>query len=119
MDGWVGGWLIQVKDCLQQSKKGFEKTKTPSLPKKRKKEKNSPHLSCDLHKIGANLYSKLPVSPFCAKKYGPGWMDGWMGEWMDGWVGGRAKDCLQQSKIFTSEEGNEMTTSSDCQPYCC
>ena len=46
--------------------------------------KNGPHLSCDLHKIGANLYSKLAVAPFSCKKYGTGWMD----EWMDGWVGG-------------------------------
>ena len=39
-------------------------------------KKAVPHLSCDLHKIGADIYSKLPVAPFCAKKYGPGWMGG-------------------------------------------
>ena len=48
--------------------------------------KNGDHLSCDLHKIGANLNSKLPVAPFLSKKYGPGWMDGWV----DGRVGGKA-----------------------------
>ena len=28
------------------------------------------------HKIGANLYSNLAFAPFCAKKYGPGWVGG-------------------------------------------
>ena len=41
-----------------------------------KKHKKGPHLSCDLYKIGANIFSKLPVAPFCAKKFGPGCMDG-------------------------------------------
>ena len=41
--------------------------------------KNGPHLSCNLHKIGANLYSKFEVAPYCAKKYGLGWMGGWVG----------------------------------------
>ena len=50
------------------------------------KEKNGPHLSCNLHKIGANIYSKLPVAPFCAKKYGLGWVGGWMDGWVDGWM---------------------------------
>ena len=58
----------------------MEKT-GPNLKKSFEKKvlkKAVPHLSCDLHKIGANLYSKLPVAPFCAKKYGPGWVGGWM-----------------------------------------
>ena len=38
------------------------------------------HLICVLHRIGSNSYSKLPGAPFCAKKYGPGWVDGWMVE---------------------------------------
>ena len=42
-------------------------------------KKTGPHLSCDLHNIGANIYSKF----FRAKKYGPGWM----GDWMDVKVG--------------------------------
>ena len=54
----------------------------------------SRHLTCNLHKIGANLHSNLAFPPFSAKKYGPvwigGWMDGWMGGWMDRWIGGRA-----------------------------
>ena len=45
-------------------------------------------LSCDLHKLGANLYSKLPVAPYSCKKVGNG-MDGWMG----GWVDGRKEGC--------------------------
>jgi hypothetical protein len=35
----------------------------------------------------------------------PCWMDGWMG----GWVGGResrVKDCLQESKILSMNDGN-------------
>ena len=48
-------------------------------------EKNGPYLSCDLHKIGANLNSKLPVAPFLCKKL---WS--WMGGWMDVWMGGKA-----------------------------
>ena len=27
---------------------------------------------------------------FRAKKYGPIWMDGWMGRWVVGWMDGRA-----------------------------
>ena len=66
MDGWMGWWMggcqSQFKDYLQQLK-------------------NGPHLSCDLHKVGANLYSKLPIAPFSCKKVWY-WMDGWMGGWM-------------------------------------
>ena len=47
--------------------------------------KNGPHLSCNLHKMGSNIYSKLAVAPFLCKKV---WL--WMGGWIDGWVGGRA-----------------------------
>ena len=36
-----------------------------------------------MHKIGANLYCKLPVALFCAKSIGLG---GWVGGWMDGWA---------------------------------
>ena len=46
--------------------------------------KNSHYLSCDLHTIGENIYSKLPV-----KKFSSGWVDG---------LWSRVKDCLQQSK---------------------
>ena len=48
-----------------------------------------------MHKIGANLYSKLPVAPFSCKKYGTGRVDGWM----EG-SKSRVKDCLQQQKII-------------------
>ena len=44
--------------------------------------------TCNLHKMGANIYSKLAVAPFLFKKVWSwigGWMDGWMDEWMDGW----------------------------------
>ena len=70
-----------------------------ALKMKKKKKKNGPHLSCDLHKIGANLYSKWPVAHFLCKKacWMDGWVDGWVGGWMDGWKS-RFKDCLQQSK---------------------
>ena len=47
------------------------------LKKVEKKVEKNPHLSCDLLKIGANIYSKLAVPPFLCKKYGPGWMGGW------------------------------------------
>ena len=47
--------------------------------------------------MGANIYNKLAIAPFCAKKYGPGWVDGWM---VDGWQS-LVKDCLQQSKKIT------------------
>ena len=54
--------------------------------------KNGPRLSCNLHKKGANIYSTFAVAPLCAKKYGPGLMDGWIDGWIDGsmdrWVGG-------------------------------
>ena len=58
-------------------------------------EKNGPHLSCDSHKIGANLYSKLAVATFLRKTNGPGgWMDGQMDEWMGGWMdGGAITNC--------------------------
>ena len=48
--------------------------------------KNGPHLSWDLHKTGANIYSKFAVTPFCAKNYGP---VGCMDICMDGWVCGK------------------------------
>ena len=74
-------------------------------------EKIGPHMSCNLHKIGAIIYSELPVAPLSAKKYGPGWVEWWMDGWMDGWEDGRmggwvdgwwnwVKDCLQQSKTL-------------------
>ena len=44
-----------------------------------KKLKNGPHLSCNLHKIGANVFSKLPIAPYLCKTYGSGWVGGWMG----------------------------------------
>ena len=50
--------------------------------------KNCPHLSCDLHKLGGNLYSKLLVAPFSCKKVGhckEGKTGGWVEGWMDGW----------------------------------
>ena len=43
----------------------------------------------NLHKLGANLYSKLPVAPFSCKKVGH-WKDGWKEGWMDGWKDGKA-----------------------------
>ena len=58
--------------------------------------KNRPYLSCDLHHLGAILYSKMPVALFWSKKVWH-WMEGRMGGWMDGWFS-RVKDCLQQSK---------------------
>ena len=39
-----------------------------------KKQKNYPQQSCYLHKIGANIYSKLAV--LCKKVWS--WVDGWM-----------------------------------------
>ena len=57
-----------------------------------KKGKKGPNLSCVVHQIGANLYSKLLVAPFSCKKV-------W--HWVDGRMEGsksRVKDCLQQSK---------------------
>ena len=42
------------------------------------KNETGPPLSCNLHKIGENIYSILAFAPFCAKKYGPGWVDGWV-----------------------------------------
>ena len=46
-------------------------------------QKNGPHLSCDLHKLGVNLYSKLPAI-FLMQKEGR-----WKDEWMDGRKDGR------------------------------
>ena len=39
--------------------------------------------------MGANIDGKFAVARFCAKKYGSGWMDGWVVE--------PGKDCIQQS----------------------
>ena len=42
----------------------------------------------NLHKIGANIYSKLQVAHLLCKTLGhcvDGWMEGWMEGWMDGW----------------------------------
>ena len=50
---------------------------------KQPNQKTRPNLSCDLHKMGANIYSKFAVAPFSAKKY-----DGWMGGLVGGWMGG-------------------------------
>ena len=36
-----------------------------------------------VHKIGANLNSKLAVAHFLCKKVGH-WMDGWVDGWVDG-----------------------------------
>ena len=47
-------------------------------------KKTGPHLSCNMHKIGANLYIKWTVAHFSCKKVGH-WVGGWMGEWMEGW----------------------------------
>ena len=41
--------------------------------------KNGPHLTCNLHKKEANIYSKLAVAPFLGKKVWS-WMGGWMVE---------------------------------------
>ena len=43
--------------------------------------KNGLPLFCNLHKIGANIYSSLAFARFPCKKV-------W--SWMDGWMGGRA-----------------------------
>ena len=68
IDGWMGGWMVKPDEGLLTAiKKGL-------------------NLFCDLHQIGANLYSKLPVAPFCAKKYGAGRLGGWKGGWIDGWM---------------------------------
>ena len=42
-------------------------------------------MSCDLHKLEANLHSKLPVAPFSYKKV---WH--WKSVWVEGRVGGKA-----------------------------
>ena len=63
--------ISRVKDCLQQSKK------------LRKNNKNGSHLFCDVQKLGANLYSKVPVAPFSCKKVWH-WMDGRKKGRMDG-----------------------------------
>ena len=58
------------------------------------KIKNFPDLLCDLHKLGANLYSKLPVATFSCKKvwhWKNGWVDGWMSGWMSGWMDGKSR----------------------------
>ena len=61
MDGWVdGGVWLRLLTAIK--KKGLEN--------------NGPHLSCDLHKLGANLYSKLPIAPFLCKKVWY-WVGGW------------------------------------------
>ena len=65
----------------------FENDNFEHLCLERIKNEPSPHLSCNLHKIGANLNSNSAYAPFCAKKYGPGWIGGWM----VGWVGGKAR----------------------------
>ena len=39
--------------------------------------KNGPHLSCNLHKIRANIHINLAVAPFSCKKVWS-WVDGWM-----------------------------------------
>ena len=62
------------------------------------------HLSCNLHKMGANTYSKIAVAHFCAKKVWF-WMDGWMDGWQS-WI----KDCLQQSEIKL-QKGMKMLSS--------
>ena len=60
---WLGRW-----------KKGFERKKTCKQTKK-----NGLHLS---QNGSQHMYTvKLQLLIFCAKKYGPGWMDGWV----DGW----------------------------------
>ena len=71
----------------------MEKSFIKNLKKLKKSWKNGPHLSCDLHKIGVNLYSKLQVALFPCKKVGH-----WVGGWRDGRQS-RVKDCLQQSKM--------------------
>ena len=62
----------------------------------KKMEKNGPCLSCDLHKIGSNLFSKLPLAPFLCKKVGH-WVDVWVGGWMDGWVSIKAGQRIAYS----------------------
>ena len=60
MDGWVDGLVdgrAVLRITIKNGKKGFGK--------------KGPHLSCDLHKIGANQYRKFKSAPFFAK-----WMDG-------------------------------------------
>ena len=66
MDGWVDGKnrVRQKKTCKQKIKKLI----------------NGPHLSCDLHKIGA-----IGSCSFLCKKVWS-WMDGWMDGWVDGWM---------------------------------
>ena len=48
-----------------------------------------PHLSCNLHKIGANLCSNLAFTHFLCKKVWS-WVNGWMDVWVGGWVDARA-----------------------------
>ena len=81
MDGWMGGWMDEWKSRFKIAiglKKAY-------LHKKTKKNglvhiKNSPLLSWKLHKIGANVWNNLAVPPFHEKKYGPGWVGGWVVE---------------------------------------
>ena len=49
---------------------------------KNKVEKKRPHLSCDFHKLGAHLYSKLLVA-FVQKSRAP---EGRMGGRKEGWI---------------------------------
>ena len=40
------------------------------------------HLSCNLHIIGANIYSILAVAPFLQKSMVLDGVDGWAGGWV-------------------------------------
>ena len=56
-------------------------------------KKNGRNLSCDLHKIGANLYSKWPVAPFTCKNRA-------LGAWKEGKAGLRIAYSNQKASIY-------------------
>ena len=68
-----------------------------SSKKTKQKKTNGLHLSCDFHKLGANLCSKLPVAPDSCKKVWHWRKEGWIGCWMDGIAGLRIADSNQKS----------------------
>ena len=50
LDGWMDGWIVEPGQGLHTA------------------IKNGLHLFCDLHTIGANIYSNLAYTPLSCKK---------------------------------------------------